>query len=495
MLKVEMQGINKSFFGVSVLKNVNFNLEEGEVHALVGENGAGKSTLMKILTGIYSKDSGCIYIDKKEVNINNIKDSMALEIAFLHQELSTFPNMTIWENMFVGREIKNNLGFLDVKKMKDIAKEKLEAMNLHLDVDLTMDKLTIGKQQLVEIAISLLWNKRIIILDEPTSALTNSEINILFETIRKLKEEKVSFIYITHRLEEVFEICDRITVLRDGEVVGEEEISKIKIDDVIRMMVGYKMHDRYPKGTSIIGNKILEVKDLTSEPLYRHVSFDLHKGEVLGFSGLMGSGRTEIMQSIFGIIPIDHGVISIDNKEVKIKNPVKARKYGIAYITENRKEEGLVLDFSVSENIVLPNLKAILNRIRVIDDKKEEELTSYYVKKLEIKTDTNKRSVQTLSGGNQQKIVVGKWLTTNPTILILDEPTRGVDVGAKYEIYQIINELKKNGVAIIMISSELPEVIGMSDRIAVMHEGNLKGILKREEFSQERIMTLATGGK
>ncbi len=494
-MKVLMKDINKSFFNVPVLKDVDFNLKEGEVHALVGENGAGKSTLMKILTGIYTKDSGQILIDGKEVVIGNVKDSMNLEISFLHQELLTLPNMTIWENMFLGREIKNKFGILNTIEMKRIAREKLKEMSLDIDVDLSMGEISIGKQQLIEIAISLLWNKKIIILDEPTSALTNKEINTLFETIRRLQKEGVSFIYITHRLDEIFEIANRVTVLRDGEIIGTKNVKDVKINDIIKMMVGYTMHDRYPKSESKIGEIVLKVEGLTKEPLYRNVSFELRNGEVLGFAGLMGSGRTEIMQSIFGIIKIDKGKVFINDEEVHVKNTVIAKEKGLAYITENRKEEGLLLESSVSENIVLPNLRKILNKMMLIDEKKEEEMAKTWIDKLSIKADNTKIDVQTLSGGNQQKVVVGKWIATKPKILILDEPTRGVDVGAKYEIYEIINELKKSGVAIIMISSDLPEVLSMSDRIAVMHEGDLMGIVEKKDFSQEKIMTLATGGK
>jgi ribose transport system ATP-binding protein len=494
-MNIRMVDINKSFYGVKVLENINFDLKEGEVHALIGENGAGKSTLVKILMGHYIKDSGKIYINDKEVNVTSVKDAMNLNIAFVQQEIATLPNMTIWENMFLGRELKNRFGFLDVKKMKEITSEKLKKTGLDIDPDTIIGSLPIGKQQLITIASALLWNKKVIILDEPTSALTSKEIDVLFKTIKDLKKEKVSFIYITHRLEEIFEVSDRVTVLRDGQVIGTKDIDGIEIEGIIKMMVGYEMHDRYPKREDTSGRIILKVNKLTKEPLYRDINFDLKEGEILGFSGLMGSGRTEIMQTIFGIIKKYSGQIFINDKKVNITSPIKARKYGIAYITENRKEEGLVLDFSLDENIVLPNLKAILNKLQIIDDKKEEDIAAYYISKLDIKTDSHKKVVQTLSGGNQQKIVVGKWLTTNPKILILDEPTRGVDVGAKYEIYEIMNELKKKGVAIIMISSELPEIIGMSDRVVVMHEGNLQGILNKGEYTQEKIMTLATGGK
>lgn len=494
-MNVKMQNINKSFFGVPILKNVNFDLNEGEVHALVGENGAGKSTLMKILTGVYTKDSGKIIIDGKEVEVKSIKDSMNLSITFLQQELTTLPSMTIWENIFLGREIKNKFGFLDVKKMKDITRRKLKELSLDIDEDMLTGDLSIGKQQLVQIASSLLWNKKVIILDEPTSALTDKEIKILFDLIRKLKKEKVSFIYISHRLEEIFEICDSVTVLRDGEIIGTKNIDEVKIEDVIQMMVGYGMEDRYPKSEASLGEVILEVEKLTLNGLFKNVSFNLHRGEILGFSGLMGSGRTEIMQTIFGLYKKTSGVIKINGKEEKITNPMKARKFGIAYITENRKDEGLVLDFSIEDNMILPNLKAILNQFKLIDNKKIHNLTNEYIEKLVIKTESSKKIVQMLSGGNQQKVVVGKWLTTSPQILILDEPTRGVDVGAKYEIYEIMQQLKKNGVAIIMISSELPEIIGMSDRVIVMHEGRLQGVVSKEDLTQERVMTLATGGK
>ena len=494
-MNVKMQKINKSFFGVQVLKNVNFDLNEGEVHALVGENGAGKSTLMKILTGVYTKDSGKIFIDNKEVEVKSIKDSMNLSITFLQQELTTLPDMTIWENVFLGREIKNKFGFLDVKKMKEITRNKLKELSLDIDEDTLVGELSVGKQQLVEIASSLLWNKKVIILDEPTSALTDKEIKVLFELIRKLKEEKVSFIYISHRLEEIFEICDSVTILRDGEIIDTKDINEVKIENIIQMMVGYGMEDRYPKSEVKQGEVVLQVEKLTLNGLYKNISFDLHKGEILGFSGLMGSGRTEIMQTIFGLYKKSSGVIKISGEEVKINNPMKAKKIGIAYITENRKDEGLVLDFTIEDNMILPNLEAILNQFRLVDNKKISKLTNEYIEKLAIKTDSSKKEVQMLSGGNQQKVVVGKWLITAPQILILDEPTRGVDVGAKYEIYEIMQELKKNGVAIIMISSELPEIIGMSDRVIVMHEGKLQGIIDKKDLTQERVMTLATGGK
>ncbi len=494
-MKIKLKNINKSFYNIQVLKNVNFDLKEGEVHALVGENGAGKSTLMKILTGIEKKDSGEIFIDNKKIEIESIKDGMDLNISLLHQELNILPNMTIWENMFIGREIKNSFGFLDVSAMRKITKEKLKEIGLSIDVNTLMGDLPIGRQQLIEIASALLWDKKVIILDEPTSALTNKEIEILYKVITKLKKEKVSFIYITHRLEEIFEICDRVTVLRDGEIIKTTSTIETNIENIIKQMVGYEFKERYPKSKFLIGEKILEVKNLSNNGYFSNINFELRKGEVLGFAGLMGSGRTEIMQTIFGILNNYSGNIIINNNIVKIKNPMIAKKNGIAYITENRKEEGILLDFSISDNIVLPNLKYILNKINLIDYKKQQQLSEEYVEKLDIKTDSVNKMAHTLSGGNQQKVVVGKWIATAPTILILDEPTRGVDVGAKYEIYEIINELKTNGVAIIMISSELQEVIGMSDRIAVMYEGNLQKILTKEEFSQEKIMTLATGGK
>lgn len=494
-VKVKMLDIDKSYYGVPVLKKVNFDLREGEVHALVGENGAGKSTLMKILTGVETKDAGKIFIDDVLVDVKNISVANNLDIAFLHQELISLPNMTIWENMFLGREIKNKLGLLDTSKMKKLTHEKLLEIGLDIDVDTLIKNISIGKQQLVEIAAALLWNKRIIILDEPTSALTDLEINKFFEVINKLKSEGVSFVYITHRLEEIFTIANRVTVLRDGNYIGTRDILNIKINDIIKMMVGYEIGERYPKFEKEPGEIVLQVQNLSKKGLYENINFELRQGEILGFSGLMGSGRTEIMQTIFGIHKKDSGDIYIKGKKVIINNPIQAKKHGIAYITENRKEEGVILDFSISDNIVIPNLELILNRYRMINSKKQSEISKKYVDALDIKTESIEKKVKNLSGGNQQKVVVGKWLATAPIILILDEPTRGVDVGAKYEIYEIINELKKNNVAIIMISSELPEIIGMSDRIAVMHEGKLRKVLKKSEFDQEKIMTLATGGK
>ncbi|MFE8697466.1 sugar ABC transporter ATP-binding protein [Cytobacillus sp. FJAT-53684] len=492
-MELKMTDINKSFGEVQVLKNAGIHVKEKEIHALMGENGAGKSTLMKILTSVYTKDSGVIEINGEVQEFTNIKDSENKRIAFIHQELNVLNEMSIVDNMFLGKEKKNKFGLIDKKTMVKIAKEKLLLLGLDVDPNTHIKDISIGKRQLVEIAKALLMDAELIIMDEPTAALSDKEIDLLFKIIRELKEKGVSFVYVSHRMEEIFDLCDEITVMRDGAFIGQKTIATTNFDEIVSMMVGYDLDERFPRVEVEPGDVVLSVKDLTKKGKFENINFEVRKGEVLGFSGLMGSGRTEVMHAIFGSFPFESGSISIDQKEVKISSPIVAKKLGIGFITEDRKNEGLILSFSVAENTVLPSLNTFTEK-KLIKKGKISSVVAEYIKKLNVRTPNQTIEVGKLSGGNQQKIVIAKWLITKPKILILDEPTRGVDVGAKKEIYEIINQLKQEGVAIIVVSSELPEVLGISDRVAIMHERKLKKILDIKEATQEKIMEYATGG-
>lgn len=492
-MMIEMKGINKSFVTTQVLKDAAFNVEAGEIIALMGENGAGKSTLMKILTGVYTRDSGEIYLDGQPVEYHHPKEAEAAGIVFIYQELNSLLDLTVEQNMFLGREIKGPLGILDKKAMRAKAEQTLKSLGVSIPVNRPMSALSIGQQQMIEIAKALMVDARLIIMDEPTAALTPSETEVLFEVIRGLKAKGVSMVYISHRMEEIFELCDRITILRDGEYVDTKRICDTDMNDVVRMMIGREIGERFPKRTKACGNVVFEVKNLTRAGTFSDISFSVRAGEVLGVSGLMGAGRTEIMQAIFGNLPFDSGTLEIEGKPVVIQNPEQAKKRGIGFITEDRKTEGLMLDESIKTNVALTNL-ARISKNRVLSAALENELAEQAISQLSIRCFGAHHVCSGLSGGNQQKVVFAKWLFINPRILILDEPTRGVDIGAKKEIYTIINRLAESGVAIIMVSSELPEVIGMSDRVMVIHEGRLGGILAQNEASQENIMTLATGG-
>ncbi len=488
-----MKKINKSFGSVKVLENAHLHVKDRQIHALVGENGAGKSTMMKILTGVYTKDSGEIIINSVEKEFRNIRDSENQKIAFIHQELNVLPEMSIMDNMFLAREIKNNLGFLDEKSMMARAKEKLSLLKLDIDPRTLMKDLSVGCKQLVEIAKALLMESELIIMDEPTAALTEREIDSLFAIIRDLKEKGVSFIYISHRMEEIFQLCDEITVLRDGKYINTVKTSDTNLDEIVGMMVGYDIDERFPRVDVEPGEVVLSVRNLTRPGEFEDISFDVRKGEILGFSGLMGSGRTEIMHALFGSTRYKSGEIRIDNKKVNIRSPIDAKKFGIGFITEDRKNEGLILDFDVKENFIIPSLRNYVRKI-FLDRKLISQTVEKFIRMLSIKASSQDIYVSNLSGGNQQKLVIARWLTTNPRILILDEPTRGVDVGAKKEIYEIINKLKQQGVAIVVVSSELTEIIGISDRIAVMHMGKMTGLIPIDEANQEIIMKYATYG-
>ena len=492
-MRIEMRGIDKSFGSNQVLKQAGFTLESGEVHALMGENGAGKSTLMKILTGVYTKDAGTVLVDGKEVNYKNPQEAEKAGIVFIYQELNVMFDLTVEENLFMGKEIHGKFGICDKKAMQKKAQEALNILGVNISPKTVMAELSVGQQQMVEICKALMADAKVIIMDEPTAALTQSETVALFKVIESLRKKGVSMVYISHRMEEIFELCDRITVLRDGSYIGVKNIPETNMNEIVKMMIGREIGERYPSRNVKIGKEVLKVKELTRKGTFHDVNFSVRAGEVLGVSGLMGAGRTEIMQAIFGNLSYESGTIEIDGKEVKISNPRQAMEHGIGFISEDRKTEGLMLDKSIRENISLCNLRRI-SKSSVISREAEKNMVAEAIKDLRIKCFGSYHECNNLSGGNQQKVVLAKWILTNPKILILDEPTRGVDIGAKKEIYSIINKLAAQGVAIIMVSSELPEVLGMSDNIMVVREGEVRGIISYEEANQERVMTLATGG-
>lgn len=493
-MNIEMRGIDKSFGTNQVLKNAGFLLRDGEVHALMGENGAGKSTLMKILTGVYTRDAGTVIVDGKEVEYHNPQEAEKAGIVFIYQELNVMFDLTVEENLFMGKEITKGFGICDKKAMRKKAKEVLDMMGVDINPAAVMSELSVGQQQMIEICKALMVDAKVIIMDEPTAALTQSETDALFKVIHSLRKKGVSMVYISHRMEEIFELCDRITVLRDGSYIGTEEIKDIDMNDIVKMMIGREIGERFPARDVKLGKEVLKVEKLTSPGVFHDISFSVRAGEVLGVSGLMGAGRTEIMQAIFGNFPLESGKIYIDGKETVIKNPEAAMKAGIGFITEDRKTEGLMLEKSIEENISLANLGKVSGKNHVLSSSAEGALVKKGIEEFHIRCFGPSHECGNLSGGNQQKVVLAKWIYTEPKILILDEPTRGVDIGAKKEIYSVINEMATKGVAIIMVSSELPEVLGMSDRIMVVREGEVRGIIGKEEANQQNVMTLATGG-
>ena len=492
-MQIEMRGIDKSFGSNNVLKNAGFLLESGEIHALMGENGAGKSTLMKILTGVYTKDAGTVIVDGQEVCYKNPQEAERAGIVFIHQELNVLFDLTVEENMFLGKEIRNAFGVCNKKAMRAKVKEILDKLGVDINPGEVMSNLSVGQQQMIEIAKALMVDAKVIIMDEPTAALTQSETEVLFQVVKSLRKKGVSIVYISHRMEEIFELCDRITILRDGSYIDTKRIADTDMNDVVKMMIGREIGERYPARQSKIGDVVLEVENLNCPGVFEKVSFKVHAGEVLGVSGLMGAGRTEIMQAIFGNMPHVTGTIRLNGKTIQNKSPQQAMKNGIGFITEDRKLEGLMLEESIMKNISIANLGRI-SKNGVINRKTEQDLVKRGIEELHIKCFGPQHDCGNLSGGNQQKVVFAKWIYTDPKVLILDEPTRGVDIGAKKEIYNIINELAEKGVAIIMVSSELPEVLGMSDRVMIVREGLVRGVLSKEEANQENIMILATGG-
>ena len=492
-MNIEMRGINKSFGSNQVLKDAGFLLKDGEVHALMGENGAGKSTLMKILTGVYTKDAGTILVDGVEVNYKNPQEAEKAGIVFIYQEINSLFDLTVEENLFMGKEITKGFGICDKKAMREKAQEIMDRLGVSIPVDAVMGDLSVGQQQMVEICKALMVDAKVLIMDEPIAAITQSETEVLFEVMKGLVEKGVSIVYISHRMEEIFELCDRITILRDGSYIGTEYIKDITMDDVVKMMIGREIGERFPQRDVTIGEEVIRVENLNHPRYFKDVNFSVRAGEVLGVSGLMGAGRTEVMHAIFGNMEGATGKIFIDGNEVSITNPREAIATGIGFITEDRKTEGLLLEKPISENIEVANLKKVSIR-NILNPKKQVELVKKGIEEFRIKCFGPQHECHNLSGGNQQKVVLAKWIYTEPKILILDEPTRGVDIGAKKEIYSVINDLAAKGVAVILVSSELPEVLGMSDRIMVVHEGHVTGIIDAATADQEKVMTLATGG-
>ena len=492
-MEIELRNIHKAFGSNEVLKGVNLKLRGGEVHALMGENGAGKSTLMNILTGIHKQDQGSIFVDGKEICFKSPIEAEKYGIAFIHQELNIWPNLTILENLFLMRSITNSFGVLDFKKMRQIAEEKCREMNIELPLDMEAGECSVGQQQMTEIMRNLLLDAKVVIMDEPTAALTDRETEKLFEVMKSLKARGVAMVYISHRMEEVFNNCDMITVMRDGVSVDTRTVDKYGLDDIVRDMVGRSITDFYPERRNKPAEVIMEVKDFNQPGLFSNINFNLRKGEILGIAGLMGSGRTEIMRAIFGVDKCQSGDVFLNNTKLKIDKPEDAIKAGFAFITENRKTEGLILDFSILRNIALPSVDEFAKK-SIINYKQLNKFSHDLASKLGVRAHNLDLEAGALSGGNQQKVVIAKWVGMQPEIIIMDEPTRGIDVGAKRDIYELMNELTANGVSIIMVSSELPEVIGMSDRILVIHEGKIAGELMHDEATQEKIMSYATGG-
>ena len=487
-----MKGIDKSFPGVHALDHVDLEIRKGEVLALMGENGAGKFTLMKVLTGIYTKDSGTITYEGKEVEFHNTREAQDAGIVIVHQELNMLSHLTVAQNIFIGREPKKGFG-IDDKKMVEESRKLFQRLNIDIDPTETMGNLTVGKQQMCEIAKAISHQAKVIIFDEPSAALTESEIEELFKIIRDLRDQQLGIVYISHRMDEIKVITDRVTVMRDGTYVGTLITKECTKEDIINMMVGRviyedpKTESTVPKGAPVV----LKVENLNAGKMVQNVSFELRKGEILGFSGLMGAGRTETARALFGADPKESGDIYINGQKVIINNPQDAVKHGIGYLSEDRKRYGIVVQKTVAENTTMADLDEFTNGI-FINKKKENEVAQKYVESLATKTPSVDQLVVNLSGGNQQKVVIAKWLTRNCDILIFDEPTRGIDVGAKNEIYKLMNRLAAEGKAIIMISSEMTEILRMSDRIVIMCEGKITGELDISEATQENIMNLAT---
>ena len=482
-----LENISKAFPGVKALNNVSISIEKGEVLALMGENGAGKSTLIKILAGAYKMDSGEIYCEEKKVQINDRNDSTKLGISIIFQELNLFSNLSVAENIFVNREFRKAGFIYDREKANREASVLLEKVGLSCSPDTKLVDLTISQRQMVEIAKALSSDAKLIIMDEPTSSLTDNEVDKLFEIINNLKESGVSILFVSHKINEVKRIADRVHVLRDGEYIATLLKEEITEEAIIKAMVGRNLENIFDKQYAEIGETALEVKNLYTKNFLKNISFNVRKGEIVGFAGLVGAGRSEVMRAVFGLDAITGGEILVNGKPVRIKSPADAIKLGMGFVPEDRKNEGLFLRMSVMKNSSIVMMNKV-SKHGVINSAQEYETTRSYVEKLNIKTPNMEKEVMELSGGNQQKVVVAKWLSNEPQILIVDEPTRGIDVGAKKEIHNLISNLAKSGVAIIMISSEMPEILGMCDRIYVMHEGRRKSELSRGEATQEKIM-------
>lgn len=487
---VSMKGICKTFPGVKALDNVDFELRSGEVMALLGENGAGKSTLMKILSGVYTKDGGTLKVNGTEYEHMNPKLAQHVGVAIIHQELNMCKHLSVVENMFLGRELIKN-GTLDNAKMEAEAKKVLSSLGIDIDPRHIVGDMSVSKQQMVEIAKALSINAKILIMDEPTSSLTAREIEELFKIIKQLRENGCGIVYISHRLEELKEIVDRVTIMRDGKYISSANFADVSMNKIISDMVGREITEQFPRVSCKKGEKIFEVKNLNAGRMVRNINISLYEGEIVGLAGLMGAGRTETTRAIFGADPKTSGEIILDGKTLDIKCPMDAIKAGVVLAPEDRKKDGLCTGLSIRHNLALPNLDYICNVLGVINSRREDDLCTKAVENLRIKTPNIEVNSGTLSGGNQQKVVVGKWLARDSRVVIFDEPTRGIDIGAKVEIYNLMNELKKNGIAVMFISSEMPELMGIADRIMVMCDGRITGELSVEEATQEEIMRMA----
>jgi ribose transport system ATP-binding protein len=492
---LRMQGISKSFPGVQALKSVDFSVVRGEIHALVGENGAGKSTLMKILTGALLGDEGQISLGHQVVQIKSPGDAQQLGISMIHQELSLIPYLTVGQNIFLGREPRARLGaFIDWPELYSQAQVLLDQLNVNVDSQASVQDLSIAQRQMVEVAKALSFNADLIAMDEPTSSLTDRETEVLFQVMRSFKERGISIIFISHRLEEVFAIADRITVLRDGETIGTADVSELDVDQVVRMMVGRELGELYPKDDIERKGVVLEASGLADGRELRPVDVALQSGEILGIAGLAGAGRTALAETLFGVRTAVKGQIKIGGKLTRIQHPGQAIRLGIGFVPEDRKLQGLFLNMAVSENVVISALPEV-SRYSFINFSQADKLAREFVDKLKIRTPSLKQRIRNLSGGNQQKVIIARWLTLKPKILILDEPTRGIDVATKAEIHALMNQLAKEGVAVMMVSSDLPEVLGVSDRILVMRAGKIVAEFSGQEATQDKIMHAATGGR
>lgn len=488
---VSMENICKTFPGVKALDHVNFELRSGEVMALLGENGAGKSTLMKVLSGVYTRDDGSLKIFGKEYGDLTPKQAQEVGVAIIHQELNMCRHLSVAENMFLGREISGRFA-LNNAKMEQEAKRILDDLKIDIDPKETVGELPVSKQQMVEIAKALSINAKILIMDEPTSSLTAREIEDLFRIIRKLKSEGKGIVYISHRLEELQHIVDRVTIMRDGQYITSMNFGDVSMEQIISHMVGREIKEKFPRVECKKGKKVFEVKHLNAGRMVRDINFTVYEGEIVGFAGLMGAGRTETTRAIFGVDPKESGEIYVDDKKVEIKCPMDAIRNGVVLAPEDRKKDGLCTKLSIRHNLTLPNLDIVCNKLGVVNGRKEDALCEKAVADLKIKTPDVEVDSGNLSGGNQQKVVVGKWLARDSRVVIFDEPTRGIDVGAKVEIYNLMNELKKQGIAVMFVSSEMPEVMGIADRIIVMCDGRITGEVMARNTTQNEILTLAT---
>ena len=489
---LELKDVVKTFGGVKALNGVHFQLKRGEIHALMGENGAGKSTFIKVITGVHQPDSGIMLLDGEQVTLRNTMDSAKLGIAAIYQHVTAFPDLTVTENIFMGREIKNKFGFYDWKTMRQRAKELIDPLSAEIDVNKPMGNLSVAEQQLVEIAKALSCDARILIMDEPTASLTRNECLQLYRIAKDLRDKGVSIIFITHRFEDMYELATRVTVFRDSTYVGSWDVDKITNADLVKAMVGRELNSMYPEKTAKIGDVVLEVDKISKEGYFKDISFNVRKGEILALTGLVGAGRTEVCETIYGIMHPDSGEIRLEGKKVDIKSPIDALNLGIGLLPENRQTQGLVNELPIYQNVSSASMKQFVKGGQMDVDKEMENAITL-CKKIQLKANDITAPPSSLSGGNQQKVVVAKMLSSDQKVLIMDEPTRGIDIGAKSEIYNIMTEMVEQGKSILMISSEMPELMGMCDRIVVMCAGTQTGIFERDEFNQFKLMACAAG--